>query len=227
VTVDRRLAFLSLAATVAAGCAGPGRSARPDLADTDLRGRLAARAAAMARAGGGPFVVHGQRFSADCSGFVDAVYEAEGIPLRRLRALASPGQASGVASAWAAVSAFGDRTDRPSLPAPGDLVFFHDTWDRNGNGRVDDPLTHVGVVESVDPRGTVSFLHRGGSGVVRAVLNLYAPGARADGGGELNSYMRRKGRRSHGAPRLAGQLFAGFGRIDPSRLPAELLARSR
>jgi cell wall-associated NlpC family hydrolase len=177
--------------------------------------------------GRGPFHVNGQRFGADCSGFVDAVYEAEGIPLRRLRALASPRGTSGVASAWAAVGAYGDRTDRPALPAPGDLVFFHDTWDRNGNGRVDDPLTHVGIVEWVDPRGTVTFLHRGGSGVVRAVLNLYQPGERAAGEVELNSYMRRKGRRAERAARLAGELFAGFGRIDPARLPAALVARAR
>src|SRR5579871_3956517 len=35
-------------------------------------------------------------------------------------------------------------------PAAGDLVFFHNTYDRSRNGHMNDALTHVGLVEKVD-----------------------------------------------------------------------------
>ena len=35
-------------------------------------------------------------------------------------------------------------------PRPGDLAFFHDTYDRNRDGRANDPYTHVALVEAVD-----------------------------------------------------------------------------
>jgi hypothetical protein len=68
------------------------------------------------------------------------------------------------------------------LPSPGDLVFFKETWDRNRDGKMNDGLAHVGVVESIDTDGTVTFVHRSGSGMTRARLNLDAPldGSRND-----------------------------------------------
>jgi hypothetical protein len=123
-----------------------------------------------------------------------------------------------VAAAWAAAGRWGRRwTDRGEWPAPGDLVFFDDTWDRNGNGRRDDPLTHLGVVEWVDPEGTVTFLHRGGRGVARGHLDLgWSERARAADGRELNTALRVRKGPGDDAPALAGQLFVGFGRIDPA-----------
>ena len=44
--------------------------------------------------------------------------------------------------------------------APGDLVFFDNTWDYNGDGMANDPLTHVGIVERQEDDGTIVFISR-------------------------------------------------------------------
>jgi len=111
-------------------------------------------------------------------------------------------------------------------PLAGDLVFFENTYDRNRNGRADDGVTHVGLVEEVRPDGAVVFLHRGGRGVARAVLDLRAPSAsRGADGIPRNSRLRAQSR--DGEPSLAGELFAGFGRIDPARVAAVLDGNAR
>ena len=103
-------------------------------------------------------------------------------------------------------------------PSPGDLVFWHDTFDRNRNGRADDRLTHVGVVEYVVD-GTVVFLHRGGKAVARGAMDPRRPGEASANGALVNSPLRARNRRLVGVPVLAGALFAGYGRIDPHRVP--------
>jgi cell wall-associated NlpC family hydrolase len=211
------IALALLVASAAAGCAGSGPAARRGHPDPDLAARLAARAARW-EGHAGTFAVGDRRYAADCSGFVHAVYEAEGIPLRRLSGLAAPGETSGAAALHRAAvrygAVFGGGGEWPS---PGDLVFFHDTYDRDRNGGADDRFTHVGVVEYVS-KGTVVFLHRGGRRVVRAAVTPDRPGQRSEAGTLLNSPLREK--RGPRAPALAGILFAGYGRIDPRRLPA-------
>jgi hypothetical protein len=40
----------------------------------------------------------------------------------------------------------------------GDIIFWDNTWDRNGNKRFgDDPLTHAGIVISIDEDGQYSI----------------------------------------------------------------------
>jgi len=213
------LAIAALAAT-AAGCAGTTLTIREGLEQSDLQARLAARGHAWLGQGKAPFKAGGERFNPDCSGFVEAVYAAEGLPLRRLAQQAAPGETSGVAALWAAAGRFGTRWRGGEWPAPGDLVFFDDTWDRNGNRALDDPFTHLGLVEWVDQEGTVTFLHRAGAGVVRGHLTLARPAAhRSAGGAELNAPLRVRVSKDDRAPALAGELFVGFGRIDPRRLP--------
>lgn len=101
---------------------------------------------------------------------------------------------------------------RPDL---GDLAFFDDTWDRNGNGLLDDALTHVGVVIAVDDDGTVTLAHAGTSkGRSTLRMNLKRPGDATDDDGKvLNDHLRVQERRD--PPRtvyLAGQLWRGFAR---------------
>ncbi len=209
----RRL-FLPLVAASLAACAGPALSVRQALDRSDLQARLAARGASLLGQGRERFQAAGETFNGDCSGFVEAVYALEGIQLRRTLEAAAPRQASAVAAAWVAAGRGGERWRGGEWPSPGDLVFFDDTWDRNGNGRRDDPLTHVGLVEWVDVDGTVTFLHRGGQGVARGRLNLRRPDAlRAEDGRPLNVPLRVRASRDDGGPALAGQLFAGYGRI--------------
>lgn len=217
-----------LFAVLLAGCAGAGgaRPAEADLAFFDLQARLAARAASLVGQGG-EFRVGGERFNADCTGFVQAVYQAEGVPLRAMMLQAAPAERSGVAAAFRAMDAYGlVFGGGGEWPAPGDLVFWHDTYDRNRNGRADDPLTHIGIVEYV-VAGTVVFVHRGGRAVVRGAMNPERPGEARAQGTVLNSPLRARGTRLADLPLLAGALFAGYGRIDPARVPRSLDVAAR
>ncbi len=219
VTPSPALAPLLLALATATGCAGTSLTIREALDRSDRQARLAARGHRWLGQGHAPFEAGGERFNPDCSGFVEAVYAAEGLPLRRLAQQAAPGESSGVAALWAAAGRYGQRWRGGDWPAPGDLVFFEDTWDRNGNGALDDPFTHLGLVEWVDEAGTVTFLHRAGSGVVRGHLTLRRPGLmRTPDGAELNAPLRVKVSKDDRAPALAGELFVGFGRIDLARV---------
>ncbi len=191
---------------------------------SDLPERLAARARSLLGRRG-PFEAGGERFNGDCSGFVQAVYAAEGISLRGLMQRAAPDERGAVKAAWAAARENGGALGADGWPRPGDLVFWGDTYDRNRNGRVDDPLTHIGIVEYVDD-GTVYFLHRGGRGVARGVMT---PGrsheARDPDGRPVNSTLRA---RSHPVKDggLAAELLEGYGRIEPGSVPAQY-ARGR
>ncbi len=104
-------------------------------------------------------------------------------------------------------------------PRPGDLVFFRETYDRNRDGRRNDGLTHVGVVERVEPNGTVLFVHRGSKGVARVRMNLRQPTVhRARKGGDVvNDYLRAASRKQRAY--TTGELFAGFASPGPLARP--------
>ena len=155
-------------------------------------------------------------YTDDCSGFVRLVYASEGIDLSRL-----PTRASIVQAMY--VRARENGALREGSPMPGDLVFFRNTYDRNRDGRRNDGLTHVGIVEAVDDDGTVTFVHRGGSGIVRAHLNLESPKTFRDRDETLNDVMRRKSKLSRAY--LAGELFAGY--AAPDRLGRAAVAQAR
>jgi hypothetical protein len=214
-----RPVLLALGALLLAGCTG-GAAARGalDLSIFDLQARLAARASSLVGSRS-EFRVAGERFPPDCTGFVEAVYQAEGVPLRALMRRTAPDERSGVEAAYRTVAAYGTLLGRGAWPAPGDLVFWHDTWDRNGNGRADDGLTHVGVVLWME-EGTVVFIHRGGKAVARGAMDTRRPEEAAAGGRVVNSYIRKKDPRADGIPVLAGALFAAYGRIDPGKVEA-------
>jgi probable lipoprotein NlpC len=171
-----------------------------------------------------PLEVQGVRFHGDCSGFVEAVYQAEGIPFHEAVTLAPEDAGSTVAAIYRTVAAHGALFTTELPPLPGDLAFWNDTYDRNGNGEADDPLTHVGIVEEVSPEGTVTFLHRGARGVTRGRMNLRMPDVPRDSAGKVLNTRLRVTRRDDpaGTRYLAGQLFAAFGRFDPPLLAAAL-----
>ena len=100
-------------------------------------------------------------------------------------------------------------------PAVGDLVFFHNTFDRNGDGRANDWYTHVGMVESLDDDGNIAILSYLDGRVSRTHLNLERPNdARDDSDGVINTAMRQR-RQDDAAytQYLASELFAGFGSL--------------
>jgi hypothetical protein len=214
-----RGAVLALGALLAAGCAGGAAGARgePDLSVYELQARLAARASSLV-GHAGDFRFGGERFLPDCTGFVEAVYQAEGVPLRGLMRRSASGERTGVDAAWRTVSEYGTLLGRGEWPAPGDLVFWRDTYDRNRNGRADDGLTHVGIVLYVVDH-TIVFIHRGSRAVARGAMDPRRPGEATVGGEVVNSPIRKRDLRLAGVPVLAGALLAGYGRIDPRRLP--------
>ncbi len=209
-----RPAVLVVAALLA-GCAGAHGVGRPppDLSFYDLQARLGARAASLV-GHDGEFRVGGEKFNPDCTGFIEAVYEAEGVPLRAMMRRTAPAERSGVAAAYETMRSYGAIFGSGEWPAPGDLIFWHDTYDRNRNGRADDPFTHVGVVEYVVD-GTVLFVHRGGKAVARGAMDPARPGEGSANGVVVNSPLRARNPKLAGVPSLAGALFAGYGRIDP------------
>ena len=156
----------------------------------------------------------GNRFIAyDCAGVTRAIYLSQGIDL--YEGGEQKAHANGVRLIYEHVRAYGRIHLGPTV-RPGDLVFFDNTWDFNDDGILNDPLTHVGIVEVVEQNGTVVFISRVSNAIERYRMNLRQPNAiRASDGRPLNDYLRRK---QSGDPSatgyLAGQLFAGFGRLD-------------
>jgi hypothetical protein len=195
--------------------------AQPD----GLRARLVARARQLLGQRG-PFRAAGQRFTPDCSGFVAAVYAAEGIDLRGAMQRAAPHERGGARAAWLAALAAGTAFGAAERPEPGDLVFWNDTYDRNRNRRADDPLTHVGIVERVED-GTVHFVHRGHRDVARGVMTLARPHeATGSDGRRLNSQLRSRSHPvKHGG--LAAELLAGYSRPRAADAPRSLAHSGR
>lgn len=156
--------------------------------------------AAAGFVGARALVVDGERYRWDCSGLVEA-------------SLASAGCAFKGSSAMLFEQARDLRVlHRRRKPTPGDIAFFDDTYDRNGNRRLDDPLSHVAVVESIDADGTITLVHVGSAGVVRFLMNLRHPEDRTDKDGRLvNDYLRA--RKDGDSPRtryLSAELWVGF-----------------
>lgn len=142
-------------------------------------------------------------FRDDCSGFVEGVMTASGVPVY-----------GSVKDLWERAEAMG-ATHHDPIPHIGDLVFFDNTWDRNKNGREDDPKTHIAIVLDVDPDGTVWMAHRGSRhAVIR--MNLLDPFTHEDGGQVRNSHLRRTYRSPRGWPlHLTAELWSGYATIPP------------
>ena len=152
--------------------------------------------------------VGGTEYRDDCTGAVLAVYAAAGI---NLGAQFHRYRGNGVARLYRMMR---DHrlyfpADPQVRPAPGDIVFFDNTFDRNGNRRWDDQLTHMALVVAVDRNGTISYLHNHlRRGVIIERMNLGHPDAP-----ELNAPLRQRGSPRDGSGRwLASHLVRGFGR---------------
>jgi hypothetical protein len=104
-----------------------------------------------------------------------------------------------------------------AYPVPGDLIFWDNTLDENGDGLWNDPLTHVGMAVLTEQDGTVSYIHHNvRRGIVIEKMNLFRPDAQElmDWGRMkiINSPMRlAKAGVPHPPLWLAGQLFRVLG----------------
>lgn len=190
---------------LATACAAPSLSRRESIAP----GRELVVREAQSALGRGE-TLDGHRVPSECSGFVRALFLSSGIDLF---AAAHPGD-SGVRAIARYVRTYG-RWDRSPALRPADIVFFDNSWDRDGDGRLDDSLTHVGVVVEVDGDGTAYVAHATNHGIVREPMNLLRRHESTDASGrQINAALRRKS--AHEAPRtphLMAELFSGFGRV--------------
>jgi len=143
-----------------------------------------------------------RRLPDDCTGLVRIAAEPEGVVLFDGNARVSD---NGVTAIWRRARARGALHKR--RPRPGDLVFFRETYDRNRDGRRNDGLTHIAVVERVASDGTVTFVHRGGKGVSRSRMNLWAPRDK-----KRNDYLRAAGQQTRAY--LTAELFSTYASPD-------------
>jgi hypothetical protein len=160
-------------------------------------GRKVARAA-ESFLGKKRMIVDGDKQRYDCSGMVCAAHKKAGLPMRgSSRTLFEQSQDMGVFH----------KRKRPDV---GDIAFFDNTWDRNKNGRRDDQLTHVAIVETVERDGTITLIHLGGSGITRLTMNMRHPSRKTSADGKKWNNVLRKGNK--GAV-LTGELCRGFGSL--------------
>jgi len=102
-----------------------------------------------------------------------------------------------------------------ATPQPGDIVFFHNTWDRNNDGRNNDWYTGTGIVTEID-EDTVVFVGVANGQVRELRMNLDKPDVRRmeEENAHLNSFMRSKRLSDPEYTQyLAGELFAGYASI--------------
>ena len=180
--------------------AGSGDVANPRLRRRIHRDGLAVADAAGDFVGKGRLTVHGESFRYDCSGFVEAAHAKAGEPVR---------------GSTKDLYALAERTGtlhKKKRPYVGDVVFWDDTYDRNGNGRRDDDLTHIGIVEGVARDGRVTIIHLGGTGVRRITMDLRHKRVHTDEGGVLrNDYLRvRREDDPWRTKYLAGELWVAY-----------------
>ncbi len=156
----------------------------------------------------------------DCTGLVRLAYESAGIRLM---------DGAGVRGDNGVTAIYRKARSRGALhrgrPKPGDLVFFRETYDRNRDGRRNDGLTHVGVVERVEASGQVTIIHRGGKGVARTRMDLRHPKLHRArrGGAVVNDYLRQASRKHRAY--VTGELFAGY--ASPGPLARGVIAPQR
>jgi peptidoglycan DL-endopeptidase CwlO len=158
--------------------------------------------------------IQGQPYSNDCTGLVQGLYRTLGFDLL---AAAKPGD-NGVTAMYRFVEANGTLY-RGGWPAAGDLVFFRETYDQNRDGRVNDGLTHVGIVEGAFADGTITVIHHVSQGIVRYRMNLKFPSTRLHPktGAMINDYLRTA--EAGQTEALTAELFAGFASVLPTGNP--------
>jgi len=158
-------------------------------------------------------VIRGKRFNMDCTGTVLAIYYYAGIDLARDF---NKYTGNGVTRLYKSLEAQELLYDT-RYPVTGDIIFWDNTYDRNEDGKWNDPLTHVGMVMNVSANGDVEYVHLNyRRGIIIENMNLRQPEIhqRMEKGQMriINSPMRMKqAGRSRPDNWLSGQLFKIFG----------------
>lgn len=221
----RRTVWALLALCGAFGCAR-GRAIPPPLDQApeflSFPSGSRERAVRLARhaLGRSQVAFNGRRYPSDCVGFIRGLYEQLGANVM------TEGQRGD--NGVTALYRFAERHGRiyyGGRPLPGDLVFFRDTYDQNGDGRLNDGLTHVGIVEGVERDGTVTIIHRVTRGVVRYRMNLALRDSKLHPRTEerVNDVLRSAKLGEDKA--LTAQLFSGYATLLPVGRSAAIASR--
>jgi cell wall-associated NlpC family hydrolase len=155
--------------------------------------------------------VNGRRFRFDCTGTILAAYYGAGIDLQ---AEFSRYTGNGVARLFK-LAADHDLVYTGDSPNPGDVIFWDNTYDRNGDGAFNDQLTHAGVVIRAYEDGSVDYVHHNyRDGIVIARMSLGAPDVHRSEAALVNSPMRMKSHRyMNPAEWLASHLYRSAGML--------------
>lgn len=146
-------------------------------------------------------------FRSDCSGAIRAIFATARL---RLGGIIKRAGDNDVKTIYRYVQKYGKVIKNSA--EPGDLVFFHNTYDRSRNGRMNDALTHIGLIEKIEG-DTIYFVHHLGQSVIRSRMNLAHPTQTYDPHNHTRiNHILRRAQGKHRAY-TAAELFAGFGRL--------------
>ena len=156
--------------------------------------------------------VNGVAFPADCSGTLLAIYAYAGIDLTDEFARKT---GTGVVRLYRILEERG-LLYNTKQPAVGDIIFWDNTYDRNGDGMLNDKLTHAGMVITSYGDGRVEYVHYHYSkGIVIENMDLNRPDLYTeDIDGKtviVNAPIKMKGVEKEGSW-LSGQLYNAFGK---------------
>ena len=137
--------------------------------------------------------------------YVMAIYQLNGVDLSSIK---SPMPTIGELYQHAFTNKLVYQSTKPAI---GDLAFFHNTVDRNRDGRWNDWHTLVGIVESIDNDETITILTYQTNKIERIKLNLKYPELQKGKKGQiLNTQIRP----NEGAQKgTTAKLFAGFANL--------------
>ncbi len=182
---------------------------------SDEKAVLASARTLVGRAPESTVKVNGRTFVLDCIGTVSAIFYGMNIDVQKdFRRY----NGDGVSRLYQSLKAL-NALHRDLYPRPGDIIFWDNTWDAKGDGRLDDdPLTHAGVVMSVDKDGTIHYVHEHiVKGVTIEAMNLLHPRDYYDPQGRIinnaiamNSGISRKDNPPHWT---SGDLWNSFADI--------------
>ena len=150
--------------------------------------------------------INGHRFKMDCSGVIRAIYFKAGIDLAQDFNKYKGGGTMRIHETLRSKGLI----YRPTVPVPGDILFWDNTYDANHNGRSDDMLSHIGMVVSSDKKsGNITYVHHHEKrGIVFEKMNLLHPDDP-----NYNAVMRsQRARKLPGNKYLASHLYKDAGK---------------
>ena len=146
----------------------------------------------------------GSSTSSQALAYISDVYQINGVDLKQK--IGNDRPSIGDVYQYAFKHSLVYQTTRPAI---GDLVFFHNTFDRNRDGRWNDWHSLVGIVESVGDDETITVLVYT-TKIEKISLNLKYPELKTRKGGTINSQLRPDEGSHIGS---AAKLFAGFANL--------------